>query len=79
VDSVRSSDLEIQYKTPEQLVKMRAAGLVVHAALEKMRAAVVAGISTAELDAIAEDVTRAPEPYRRSRAITASRPASARR
>jgi methionyl aminopeptidase len=56
VDSVRSRDLEIQYKTPEQLVKMRAAGLVVHAALEKMRAAVVAGISTAELDAIAEDV-----------------------
>jgi methionyl aminopeptidase len=53
---VRSRDLEIQYKTPEQLVKMRAAGLVVHAALEKMRAAVVAGISTAELDAIAEDV-----------------------
>ena len=35
---------------------MRAAGLVVHAALEKMRAAVAPGVSTADLDAIAEDV-----------------------
>ena len=56
MDDVRSRDLEIQYKTPEQLVKMRAAGLVVYAALEKMRAAVAPGMSTADLDAIAEDV-----------------------
>jgi methionyl aminopeptidase len=57
VDDVRSS-LDIQYKTPEQLEKMRPAGLVVHAALEKMRAAVAPGVSTADLDAIAEDVIR---------------------
>ena len=55
---MRSRDLEIQYKTPEQLVKMRAAGLVVHAALEKMRAAVAPGVSTADLDAIAEESIR---------------------
>jgi methionyl aminopeptidase len=59
VDSVRSRDLDIQYKTPEQLVKMRAAGLVVHSALEKMRAAVASGVSTAELDAIAEQTITA--------------------
>jgi methionyl aminopeptidase len=53
VDSVN-----IQYKTPEQLVKMRAAGLVVHTALEKMRAAVAPGVSTADLDAIAEESIR---------------------
>jgi len=33
-------DVGIQLKTPEQLIKMRAAGLVVYAALERMRAAV---------------------------------------
>ncbi len=55
---MRSSSLNIQYKTPEQLVLMRAAGLVVHAALEKMRAAVAPGVSTADLDAIAEDTIR---------------------
>jgi methionyl aminopeptidase len=58
VDDVRSSSLDIQYKTPKQLEKMRPAGLVVHAALEKMRAAVAPGVSTADLDAIAEDVIR---------------------
>jgi methionyl aminopeptidase len=58
VDSVRSSHLNIQYKTPEQLVKMRAAGLVVHAALANMRAAVGPGVSTADLDAIAEKTIR---------------------
>jgi len=52
---VRSSSLDIQYKSVDQLVKMRAAGLVVNAALEKMRAAVAPGVSTADLDAIAED------------------------
>jgi methionyl aminopeptidase len=55
---VRSSHLDIQYKTPEQLIKMRAAGLVVHAALENMRAAVAPGVSTADLDAIAEKTIR---------------------
>jgi methionyl aminopeptidase len=55
---VRSRELDIQYKTPEELVKMRAAGLVVHAALEKLRAAVAPGVSTADLDVIAEQVIR---------------------
>jgi methionyl aminopeptidase len=56
---MRSSELDIQYKTPDQLEKMRDAGLVVHAALEKMRAAVAPGVSTADLDAIAEETIRA--------------------
>lgn len=55
---MRTNTLDIQYKTPEQFVKMRAAGLVVSAALEKTRAAVAPGVSTADLDAIAEDVIR---------------------
>jgi methionyl aminopeptidase len=55
---VRSSSLNIQIKTPEELVKMRAAGLVVSAALERMRAAVAPGVSTADLDAIAEETIR---------------------
>jgi len=55
---LRRRDLDIQYKTPEQIGKMRAAGLVVAAALEAMRRAVAPGISTAELDAIAERVIR---------------------
>lgn len=49
---------DIQIKTPEQIVKMRAAGLVVAAALQAMREAVRPGISTADLDAIAEGVIR---------------------
>ena len=55
---MRTSSLNIQIKTPEQLVQMRAAGLVVHAALENMRAAVAPGVSTADLDAIAEKTIR---------------------
>jgi|RhiMetdeSRZDD1v2_1073273.scaffolds.fasta_scaffold00114_64 methionyl aminopeptidase len=50
--------LDVQIKTPEQLVKMRSAGLVVAEALATMRAAVEPGISTADLDAIAEKVIR---------------------
>jgi methionyl aminopeptidase len=49
---------EIQLKTPEQIEKMRAAGLVVADALEAMRRAVAPGVSTADLDAIAEKVIR---------------------
>ncbi|MBB5870510.1 methionyl aminopeptidase [Allocatelliglobosispora scoriae] len=49
----------IQIKTPEQIAKMRAAGLVVADALAACREAVVPGISTGELDAIAEKVIRA--------------------
>jgi methionyl aminopeptidase len=50
--------LDVQIKTPEQLVKMRSAGLVVAEALATMRAAVEPGITTADLDAIAEKVIR---------------------
>jgi methionyl aminopeptidase len=50
--------LGIEYKTPEQIALMRAAGLVVARALAEMQAAVAPGISTAELDAIAERVIR---------------------
>jgi methionyl aminopeptidase len=55
---MRHRHLDIQYKTPEQIVKMRAAGLVVAAALEAMRRAVAPGVSTAKLDVIAEQVIR---------------------
>jgi methionyl aminopeptidase len=52
------SKLEIEYKTPDQIGLMRAAGLVVADALEAMRRAVAPGVSTADLDAIAADVIR---------------------
>jgi methionyl aminopeptidase len=55
---VRRPQLDIQLKTPEQIELMRGAGLVVAAALDAMRAAVEPGISTADLDAIAEKVIR---------------------
>jgi methionyl aminopeptidase len=51
--------LSIQYKTIEQIQKMRAAGLVVADALAATTQAVAPGISTGELDAIAEKVIRA--------------------
>ena len=50
--------LNIQYKTPEQIDRMRAAGLVVADALAAMREAVFPGVSTAKLDAIADEVIR---------------------
>jgi methionyl aminopeptidase len=50
--------LNIQYKTPEQIEKMRAAGLVVAEALAAMREAVSPGVSTAKLDQIAGEVIR---------------------
>lgn len=43
----------IQYKSPEQLTRMREVGLVVAGALRVLREAVRPGVSTAELDAIA--------------------------
>jgi methionyl aminopeptidase len=46
----------IQIKTPSQLAAMREAGLVVARALQAAAAAVQPGISTAELDAIADRV-----------------------
>ncbi|RZU51962.1 methionyl aminopeptidase [Krasilnikovia cinnamomea] len=55
---MRRAQLDIQLKTQEQIELMRAAGLVVAAALQAMREAVAPGVSTADLDAIAEQVIR---------------------
>jgi methionyl aminopeptidase len=55
---MRRPQLDIQLKTPEQIELMRGAGLVVAAALDAMRAAVAPGVTTADLDAIAEQVIR---------------------
>lgn len=49
---------DIQIKSVEQIAKMRAAGRVVAEALEACRAAVTAGVSTGELDVIAEKTIR---------------------
>jgi methionyl aminopeptidase len=51
-------DRGVEIKTPEQIDLMRKAGLVVGRTLELLRGSVRAGISTAELDAIAEDSIR---------------------
>ncbi|MFB9660818.1 type I methionyl aminopeptidase [Glycomyces mayteni] len=48
----------IQYKTPEQIRKMRTAGLVVAEVHQAMRESAGPGVSTAELDRIAEQVIR---------------------
>jgi len=48
----------IQIKTRAEVEQMRAAGLVVARALQKLQAAVEPGISTADLDAIAADSIR---------------------
>ncbi len=48
----------IQIKTAAEVVKMRAAGLVVGDALEAVKAAVATGVSTADLDAVAEEHIR---------------------
>jgi methionyl aminopeptidase len=50
---------EIQIKTPEQFAVMREAGLVVAHTLAAVAAAVRPGVTTAELDAIAEREIRA--------------------
>jgi methionyl aminopeptidase len=49
----------IQIKTPEQFAIMREAGLVVARTLEVVAAAVRPGVTTAELDALAEREIRA--------------------
>jgi len=51
-------DRGIEYKSPEQISAMRRAGLVVGETLELLRGSVKAGVSTGELDAIAEDHIR---------------------
>jgi methionyl aminopeptidase len=59
VVSVRHrTDDDIQLKTDEQIDLMRAAGLVVADALAATREAVKPGVSTADLDAVAEQVIR---------------------
>ena len=49
---------KVQIKTPEQIEKMRKAGLVVGETLEVLRAAARPGVTLLELDAIAEDSIR---------------------
>jgi methionyl aminopeptidase len=51
-------DRGIQLKTPEQIAGMRRAGLVVGETLELLRSSARAGITTGELDAIAEENIR---------------------
>jgi methionyl aminopeptidase len=51
-------DRGVEIKTPEQIERMRAAGLVVGQTLELLRRSVRAGISPLELDRIAEDHIR---------------------
>ena len=51
-------DRGIQIKTPEQVDQMRRAGLVVGRTLELLRSSVRPGVTTGELDAIAEDAIR---------------------
>ncbi|GAB7002971.1 type I methionyl aminopeptidase [Nocardioides sp. AN3] len=48
----------VEIKTPTQIDRMRQAGLVVGRTLELLRTSVRAGVTTAELDAIAEDSIR---------------------
>jgi methionyl aminopeptidase len=51
-------DRGVEIKTPEQIVKMRAAGLVVGETLDLLRRTAKAGMTTSELDAVAEDNIR---------------------
>jgi methionyl aminopeptidase len=51
-------DRGIEIKTPAQIESMRSAGLVVASTLDLLRRTAVAGITTAELDAIAHDHIR---------------------
>jgi methionyl aminopeptidase len=51
-------DRGVEIKTPEQIDAMRRAGLVVGRTLELLRGQVRAGVTTAELDALAEDNIR---------------------
>ncbi|KAA1419042.1 type I methionyl aminopeptidase [Nocardioides humilatus] len=48
----------LEIKTPEQILRMREAGLVVADALAAVRDAVRPGITTGELDRVAEDLIR---------------------
>src|SRR3954471_22141485 len=48
----------IQIKTPHEIELMRASGLITAGAIGAVKAAVVPGVSTGELDAVAEDYIR---------------------
>jgi len=48
----------IQLKSPDEIATMRAAGLVVARTLDKMRAAVTPGVTTADLDEVARVALR---------------------
>lgn len=56
---MRQREWDIEYKTPAQIGKMRTAGLLVAATLDKLKDAVAPGVSTADLDALAEATIRA--------------------
>ncbi len=51
-------DRGVEIKTPEQIERMRVAGLLVGQTLELLRTSVRPGVTTAELDALAEDHIR---------------------
>lgn len=51
-------DHRLEIKSPEQVRAMRVAGLVVGRTLERLRAAVRPGVTTADLDALAEESIR---------------------
>jgi methionyl aminopeptidase len=51
-------DRSLEIKTPEQIDLMRVAGLLVGETLELLRSAAKAGVTTGELDALAEDNIR---------------------
>ncbi|GAA1156016.1 type I methionyl aminopeptidase [Nocardioides aquiterrae] len=55
---MRLLDRGVEIKTPDQIDAMRKAGLVVGRTLELLRGHVRAGITTGELDALAEDSIR---------------------
>ena len=52
-------DRGVEIKTPDQIAKMRVAGLLVGETLELLRTEVRAGVTTGELDAIAHENIRA--------------------
>ncbi|WP_310961066.1 type I methionyl aminopeptidase [Nocardioides terrisoli] len=51
-------DRGVEIKTPDQIAKMRVAGLLVGQTLELLRGAVAPGVTTGELDALAEQNIR---------------------
>src|SRR5207249_10726570 len=57
VSALRGRD-RIEVKTPEQLALMRQAGLVVAGALRLLQEAVAPGVTTGDLDRLAEDYIR---------------------